>query len=105
MTARDVIMKAFKINSIANPTDTQLANGLVLLNNMMQSWFAEGLMVPYTTLEDFSLTIGQSVYSIGDGGEFDTIRPTRILGGYLRGSDNRDYPVIPTMDRWTYDAL
>jgi hypothetical protein len=105
MTARDIIMKAFKMNSINTPTDQQLSNGLILLNNMISSWFAEGLMVPYITLEEFALTIGKSVYSIGDGGEFDTIRPTRIIGGFIRDSENRDYPVVTTMNRWEYDAL
>jgi len=105
MTARDIIMKAFRMNSIATPTDAQLSNGLMLLNNMISSWFAEGLSVPYTTLEEFDLVAGQSVYSIGDGGEFDTIRPTRIIGGYIKNVDGIDYPVIPTMNRWEYDAL
>jgi hypothetical protein len=105
MTAREIIMKAFRMNSINTPTTTQLANGLTLLNDMISSWSAEGLSVPFVTFENFPLVSGYSVYTIGAGADFNTVRPIRIIGGFIRDAEGQDWPVIPTMNRWEYDAL
>jgi len=42
--------------------------------------------------ETFSLTGGTAAYTMGSGGDFDTVRPVKILGAYVR-SGNTDYPL------------
>ena len=105
MTGRELIVRAFKMNSIATPSTTQLANALILLNDMLSSWSIDGLIVPSAVYEYFDLVEGSSVYSIGSGGSFDTIRPYKMLSCFIRDSENQDHNVEPTMNRWEYDRL
>lgn len=99
-----IIRKAYRMNSINTPNNVQLSNGLILINDMISNWFAEGLMVPCIISEVFDITIGQSIYTIGDNGDFDTIRPMKIISAYVRDVHNIDYTVVPTMTRWEYNA-
>ena len=59
---------------------------------MLRSWGVKGLMVPYLTVENFTLT-GAASYTIGSAGTFNTVRPARIDGAYLRTSGAGDTPL------------
>lgn len=74
---------------------------LEALNSLISSWGAERLLVPYLTNENFTLTIGQSVYTIGSGGDFDAVRPIEIVDAYIRDSGGTDYSVeISTLGQY-----
>lgn len=97
MTAQELIKAALRaIGAIASgetPSSEELQDSLEALNLMLDSWSAERLIVYENTTEGFSLVSGQASYTIGSGGDFDTTRPTRILGAYIRDSSDIDHPV------------
>ncbi len=105
MTAQQIIDSAFRKNSINTPISTQRTNGLESLNNMVSNWSAEGLIVPYNTTEALTLVVGKASYTIGSGGDFNTIRPLRIVNAFIRDSNNDDYPIDVTMTEAEYNAI
>lgn len=74
-----------------NGTDLE-TEGLEILNMMLLSWFANGIVVPYSTKENFTLVSGTASYTIGSGATFDTQRPNKIITAFIRDS-NYDYPL------------
>jgi len=104
-TANTITDGAYRLNSILNPSTAQDDSGLEALNNMISSWSAEGLLVPYNTIESFTLTVGKSTYTIGSGGEFNTVRPLRIIDAFIRDSNSDDYSVDVSMTRAEYNAI
>lgn len=67
-------------------------DGFRRLNQMMSSWMVQPLTIPVTTRETFALTANKggpsNPYTIGPGGDFDTLRPANgftqvglVLGG------------------------
>ena len=55
-------------------------------------WGAD-FLVPVVTRENKALTIGTSEYTIGVGGDLDTVRPMRIENAYLKDSNGYSYPL------------
>lgn len=92
ITAGDIIDKAYKKIGIDSPDPAQDTLGLDALNNLLASWSAEGLLLPFITRETFTLTVGDAEYSIGSGADFDTTRPIRIENAFLRDGTT-DYPL------------
>lgn len=91
-TAGDIITAAFQKIGIDSPTAAQTASALISLNNMISLWGAD-FMQPVVTRESFTVAAADSEYTIGSGGQWDTVRPMKIITCYLRDSDNNDYPV------------
>jgi len=104
-TANTIIYGAYRLNSVLNPSSAQGGYGLEALNNMISSWSAEGLLIPYNTDESFTLAVGKSFYMIGPGGDFDTIRPLRVIDAFIRDINNDDYSVDVSMTRAEYNAI
>jgi hypothetical protein len=69
-------------------------DGLLSFQDMIAEWAGDGMLIPITTQENFSLVSGQSVYTIGEnaGQDFDTVRPDQIISAFVRQS-SYDYPV------------
>jgi len=90
MTARTLIKAALRaigvIASGETPSASEMADGLEALQIMLRGWGAERIMVYTTTNEHFTLTANDGDYTIGSGGDFNTTRPTRISGAFVRGS-------------------
>jgi hypothetical protein len=82
MTANDVINTALRrINSIQtgeNPTNAESQAALLSLNDMLDSWQTERLMIYSIQRQVFSLNAGQQTYKVGPGGDFNIPRPSRI---------------------------
>lgn len=76
----------------ALPSD-EANDGLVALNNMLDSWSNEDLLTVAFTTETFSLT-GAASYTIGSGGVFNTSRPINIASAVVTVG-SVDYPLIP----------
>lgn len=70
------------------PSADELSDGLSTLNDLLDSWSNEGLLIYSVTRETFPLTQGQSRYSIGVGGDFDTSRPQKIQEATILSSGN-----------------
>lgn len=70
---------------------------LLILQQMMDTWQADGLKIFAEGSSTFPLTIGQQVYTLGPGGNFNTTRPVHIerMGMLLTGSNPVQPPEIP----------
>lgn len=97
MTARDLIRASLRvIGAVATgetPPAEELNDGLQALNLMLDGWFGRKTMVYAVTRESFALTVGKGSYTIGSGGDFDTVRPVRIESALLRDTSNIDHQV------------
>jgi hypothetical protein len=95
-TARDIITKAFQKNGVLTKHEAlsgdEAADGLFSLNAMVGSWANESLIINTRMIESFALTSGQATYTMGSGGDFNTVRPIKILSAYIR-QGNTDYPL------------
>lgn len=87
-TAFDIIKSAMRkagiITKTESPSSDEIMDGLESLNSMLDSWANDALNVPARTLESFNLVGGQANYTIGVGGDFNTIRPITIIAAYTR---------------------
>lgn len=85
-TVRDLIYDALKKIHVVgvgqNLTAEQEQSALRSLNDMLSSWSVEGGLVYTQTKETFNLVSGQQTYTIGAGGDFNTVRPFDITALY-----------------------
>lgn len=83
MTALEIINGSLRlIGAIASGETAQageIADGLAVLNDIIESWANDGLMIYKRTRESFPLVAAQQTYTMGDSANFDTDRPQRIL--------------------------
>ena len=83
VTASSIITGALSLLSVYAPGESisaaDMAEGFRRLNMMMRSWMTQPLTIPVTTRAAFALIAGKggpgNEYTIGPGGDFDTIRP------------------------------
>lgn len=105
----DIITSAMQnLGAIAleeTPTAAEAANGLASLNNMIQMWNTESLMVYNIVSEVFPYVAGQSVYTMGVGGNFNTARPVRIEGAWTRDFQGNDYGMQITNNFEDYASI
>jgi hypothetical protein len=85
-TAQDYITRAMKLANILGegqtPSSEQASGALDTLNEMLQAWNLDGLMVYQTTNDQVTMVPNQSVYTIGSGGNFAVDRPVSINSMY-----------------------
>lgn len=91
-TAQDIIDAAYRKIGLKDPSVTDRGTALAMLNNMISVWGLDSLL-PYLVRESFDLTIGKAEYTIGSGGDFDTIRPLGLNNVYLVNSDHYSFLV------------
>jgi hypothetical protein len=93
------------------PTASQAAGGLRKLNNLIESWNIEDLLVYGSTQSVFPLVANQGSYTIGTGGNFNTVRPNKIVRAYIRdltqpAASRVDFPLyIYTTEEYADYAL
>jgi len=98
LSANDIIERAMVKTRIIAPGESVPAGKLNQvfdeLNDMLESWALEKLMVVADVLESFTLVIGQAEYTYGVGGDFDSARPIEIKDeGFIR-SGGVDYSIL-----------
>ena len=103
-TALQIISQALRsINALGEgetPSAAQSSTGLESLNAMLSEWSTQKLLVYQVVQENFPFVVGQSDYTMGAGGNFNTTRPTAIENVFVRFQDI-DYPVdIVTMEQF-----
>lgn len=104
MTPRDLIKGSLRLIGVLAsgeaPQATEQSEGLQVLNEMLDSWSADGLMIPFVTREEFPLIASQASYTMGDTGDFDTERPTQITFVGIKDT-SVELPIqIITSDEW-----
>lgn len=96
-TALDIITRSLKdlgvLDSIEVPSADQSADGLVFLNDLIQSWANENLMINAITQYAFTAT-GAASYTMGAGGTWDTVTdaPPHIQSAFYT-VNSVDYPI------------
>lgn len=80
-------------------TADELADGLVSLNAMLDSWRNDKLMCYAYQEETCSLTANDSTYTLGPSGDLTTTRPVEIMSAYILVSGNQ-YPVTMRDETW-----
>ncbi|MCU1301964.1 MAG: hypothetical protein JWQ87_2248 [Candidatus Sulfotelmatobacter sp.] len=60
------------------PSADEAQDALVILNQMIDTWNGEGLMIFTTVITDFPLTSSKQIYTLGTGGDFNIARPAEI---------------------------
>src|SRR2546423_14143288 len=70
---------------------------LAIAQDMIDDWQADGLKIFTVGINTFPLTIGQQVYTLGAGGNFNITRPAKTsrAGMLLTGSNAVQPPEIP----------
>jgi hypothetical protein len=84
MTITDLIKDALNLIGVIaadeTPTASDQQSCLRALTRMIGSWSNENLMLYRLSREVFELVPGQYIYTVGDGGDFDTTRPMSVVG-------------------------
>lgn len=85
-SALDIITSAMRKSGILTKSETpdgdEGADGLEMLNDLIDSWSTESLLIVSRTLVTHTLTGGDGEYTIGSGGDINTSRPTYISAAY-----------------------
>lgn len=96
-SALDFIKAALRqINVLASgeePTGDEGQDCLVVLNQMLDLWNADGLMIFAIEQNDFPLIADQQVYTLGEGGDFNIPRPKYIDRASIIISPNTAQPI------------
>lgn len=100
-TVRDLINSSLrKIGAIASGETCSAAeqsDAMVALNHMLDSWSNEGLVVFAKARESFPLVPGQSSYTMGPAGDFDTPRALKIERAAVEIITNGTAPIEITL--------
>ena len=72
-------------------TGDESTDGLELLNQLIASWKGEGLLLPYRTTEQLTYSTSKISYTIGSGGDFNTVRPVQTVDAFHRDGTGVDY--------------
>lgn len=110
-TARALIARSLReIGALAageTPTGTEASDGLLKLNELLEAWSLERLMVYAIAEVSHTLTAGDETYTIGSGGNINTARPERIENAVMREiGTNLDIPIrLLTRDEYAFISL
>ncbi len=108
-TVLDLITEAMKqIGALAigeTPTAEEAQDALAVLNDMLDSWRTESLLVDSYTANLFDFTAGQAAYTVGTGGNFNMSRPVTIDAVYVRDTQGNDYQVTVTNNYDDYASV
>lgn len=108
MTAKDIIRRALLLIGAVDSGETleadMAADGLSALQDMIESWSNDDLLIPYISTESYALTPGQASYTYGTGGDFNAEKPMEIIEAYLRDANNDDLP-IKIISQETYNNI
>jgi hypothetical protein len=95
-TVYDIVMGALRLLQVASPDvtigDDEANDALSALNQMVDSFSNESLILHYITQETFTLTPNLAIHRIGIGGDFNTARPLSIEAATINVSGT-DWPV------------
>jgi len=109
MTAADLINSSARlIGTLASGevlTNTEAQDALSSLNQLLDTWSTESLLIYSLIEDDLTLVGSQQSYQMGTGAaDFNTARPLKIENAFLRtvnGSTNYDIPLeIINDDQW-----
>ena len=109
MTGLELICAALRLIGVLATGETPSANeandALTALNDLIDSWSTENLLIVAKVVETFPLVVNQQVYTIGVGGNFSTARPQLIEHAAIQVLSNNPVNEIPVdiinLDQWS----
>ena len=108
MTGLGIIKSAMrKVNALATgeePSAEESADALEILNDMVDTWNAERLSIFTIDRNEYSLVVGQQVYTYGAGGDFSAARPARIERAGILSLNNPVQPLELPLEILDYDG-
>ncbi len=113
-SATDIVFDALQRLGVYNATDTMTSAdaslGLSTLNDMLDSWSNESLTTFAYTESSGVLVPGKQSYTVGVGGNFNTVRPLRIPEGpgmaRVRDANSNDFDLtVVQRDVWNMIGL
>lgn len=84
------------------PNSEQMANGWMLLQDMVNLWVTQGLKLFLTSDLSVPLVAGTNKYTLGPGGSVNMTRPLQVVEAYYQDQNTVRRPLIPlSWDDWT----
>jgi hypothetical protein len=65
-------------------SDDEATSGREVLNRMVNAWKAEQVFIYKNAATDCALVPGTQTYTVGDGGDFDVLRPMHLISITIR---------------------
>lgn len=95
MIANTIIKRALRrllVTQVGGtPTTQQYADGLEVLNDIVNSWSANGDLIYEDTLEEIAVAANEQNFTIGATGDKATVRPLSIKTATLRDANNYEF--------------
>lgn len=105
MTPNDLISSALRlIGALASGETAEsadMADAFIVLNQMLDSYNAESLMMYTRNINTFPLVVGQQVYTLGTGGNFNIPRPAKLERISIVNLGNVNQPLELPMTLYT----
>lgn len=96
-TALSIIKSAMRLIHVLapgeEPSGIEANDALRTLNQMIDGWNAERLMMFAVGISDFPLESGKQSYTLGVGGDFNIVQPTTINSASILILNNPDRPI------------
>lgn len=94
--AKDIVDGALQRLGVAaigeEPKEYQRNIAFEALNDMIALWSTQNILIPYRTIENFTLPASVTSRTIGNSSaDFTTVRPMQIDSAFIRDSDNYDH--------------
>lgn len=107
-TARDLVRNALKLIGVLasgeNPSAEDQTDALDILRKMLDSWSTESLLTFSKAIETFPLVSNKQTYTFGITGDFNSMRPMRIIKAAtidVSTSPQQEIPIeIINLDQW-----
>lgn len=94
---KSAMRKAGALGEAETPSSAEATDVLEILNDIIESWANESLVLYARTLESHALSAGDGEYTWGSGGNIATARPIQLISAYVR-SGTTDYPLAKISD-------
>ena len=99
-TYNDLVNGALRLIGIIGegetPTSYQSDNALFTLNEMLDSWNADGLMIYTQNFYEYTFVSNTSTVTIGPGGNIDIpVRPSELTAAWIRQNASGNYIDLP----------
>lgn len=104
MTVRELIRKSFLLGGIIasseSMSDDEANDAFTSLNDMLESWSSEGLLLFNSVRESFDLVSGTQAYLMGTGQAWATTKPMSIEAVSVLQSGSEYTLDMITLDEW-----
>lgn len=99
MTGQDLISASLRLIGVLAsgeaPSASEANDALSTLNDLLDCWSTESLLINTKVREVFPLVSGQQSYAMGTGGDFDTTRPQKIENAIIQLISNNPPIELP----------